>query len=98
PPGPRPFPSTTLFRSRRLEPSSVPGRHLTAALLRDLLRGADRGARDDGHSAGESLRHGQPERLVGAGLKKGVRTPVERWYGVPRSEEHTSELQSPCNL
>src|SRR5256885_9762816 len=86
PPRSTPFPYTTLFRSRRAArgPRDRPRR------LRRLVRGLP-----------------EHERPVAGRGRRGVRAPA----GVPveagggqapraerRSEEHTSELQSPCNL
>src|SRR5256885_8603359 len=80
------FPYTTLFRSRRL---SVKG---TRVLRRGDLRRAPR------LRAATTGTHGRPA----------ARRPSDRWrrlrhwWAAPRpyarSEEHTSELQSPCNL
>src|SRR5256885_10058152 len=50
----------------------------------------------DGAAGGDAHRHDLPTRLVHARLEA-RHAPVERDVGV-RSEEHTSELQSPCNL
>src|SRR5688500_20384348 len=43
----------------------------------------------------EELGHLQPERLAAECLTLGLPRPADRFL---RSEEHTSELQSPCNL
>src|SRR5256885_13237049 len=45
--------------------------------------------RDDPHVTGRRF---EPERAARLGLE-----PAARYVGI-RSEEHTSELQSPCNL
>src|SRR5256885_7367311 len=80
------FPYTTLFRSRR--------RHEAIALrlVREVREVADvvRLQVDDAHRArGSEARH---RRAVPVQL--GVDLQLE----TGRSEEHTSELQSPCNL
>src|SRR5256885_10827946 len=80
------FPYPTLFRSR-LEPGLEPGRQ--AAEQRRV-----RGARDLGqrHRSLREAAHVSPavlEHDVGHARLQQVRG---------RSEEHTSELQSPCNL
>src|SRR5205807_8737445 len=90
PPSPTLFPYTTLFRSPLL-PVARPRRH-------DQRRGREAGAR-----AGRGAGADQP-RIVTAAAWAACRGPASRaragsaatcW---PRSEEHTSELQSPCNL
>src|SRR5256885_12162409 len=78
------FPYTTLFRSRRGEPLLRGG-----GLLRPR-RGARVGARR-GRRRDVALRG----RAVARGDLQGVQ---ERGRTAARSEEHTSELQSPCNL
>src|SRR5256885_14736589 len=88
------FPYTTLFRSRHElleEPpidrrtEAVLGRLAARVLLGELLRGV-------GHLAeGERWLLGvEPRRLEGVLVVEEDRRR--------RSEEHTSELQSPCNL
>src|SRR5256885_5190156 len=79
------FPYTTLFRSPR------PGR------VRPVLLGG----RNPGHRGAERVRRGQ--RLPGCPCRAtkpaGVGRAVAGVGALPRrSEEHTSELQSPCNL
>src|SRR5256885_12991849 len=44
-----------------------------------------------------ALRQKQPDALL-AGERNGLRIAADLTGGVIRSEEHTSELQSPCNL
>src|SRR5256885_10349120 len=44
------------------------------------------------------LGQGIRERRDEDGHDPGIRHLPERGHGQPRSEEHTSELQSPCNL
>src|SRR5256885_5961625 len=80
------FPYTTLFRSglERDDPQVVrlPGGIGHAALAQELGEHPDRGERRL-----ELVRHvGDEIRLL------------LREEELPRSEEHTSELQSPCNL
>src|SRR2546426_6536098 len=82
------FPYTTLFRSRRLR-GAIAGSEGAAALVREVV----------------------PGLRVGVIPQLGVHVPTEPEHAhheglaigcvgrlVPRSEEHTSELQSPCNL
>src|SRR5256885_12129250 len=80
------FPYTTLFRSQRFE-EDVPGIPDLRALY--------------------ALPADAPVRLEGGDLRvpadrhagRTVRGPVgDTALRLPRSEEHTSELQSPCNL
>src|SRR5256885_12094571 len=76
------FPYTTLFRSGPAPGDRVAGRG-------DVLGCDGEGERDQLPGPDAPL----PEEQQGdapAGRAAGV--------GVPRSEEHTSELQSPCNL
>src|SRR2546426_8198068 len=87
------FPYTTLFRSRPgLPPAADPG--VAAAVLprpgSSALPSHDPRLGPDGRATGALLRDGRQPRRV-------VRQPL---LGLPaaRSEEHTSELQSPCNL
>src|SRR5256885_11505813 len=49
---------------------------------------------------GPDLRPGGPQLHAGQGRGRGHRWPhpVQPDESLPRSEEHTSELQSPCNL
>src|SRR5256885_9260994 len=81
------FPYTTLFRSR--EPHVEAHRAAAHALWRDLeLSVARHGPtlrRADGH-------------LGAVALERGVVVVAEELAQLRRSEEHTSELQSPCNL
>src|SRR5688500_19708472 len=82
------FPYTTLFRSRDEAGSPEDGRD-DHDRPNDHDRANDDGQADDGktdhHRAGRS----DEEALV---------EPLEFHVAVDRSEEHTSELQSPCNL
>src|SRR5256885_11923085 len=77
------FPYTTLFRSHRLHGGMMQERHLVHGL--DLLR-----------RAGERSRR----VAVLAGFDAGLFGQLDELCpdAVRRSEEHTSELQSPCNL
>src|SRR2546426_7434186 len=82
------FPYTTLFRSLaealRRGPRPIRTAH---ALVRDLL-----GAAEHAHARGVILRRIVPLTLM---LELTMR---RRITPRARSEEHTSELQSPCNL
>src|SRR2546426_7776010 len=84
------FPYTTLFRSRRGRPGAGdPGRDRS-----ERVHGSGTGG-----GAGAILRGSgkREEGRVTATLKIGTRgSRLALWQA--RSEEHTSELQSPCNL
>src|SRR5256885_8634953 len=82
------FPYTTLFRSELLHLRALRERVVLRVLEDDLhVAGRARGARD--------VRvHLRPPRLAEVTL---AHADDER-FGGGRSEEHTSELQSPCNL
>src|SRR5262249_57779320 len=75
---------------------------LTAALR--IARGGNTEivARDNGDEAASSRpsRHSHPPRLINGrvGHDQDVSAPVDRMARRPRSEEHTSELQSLTNL
>src|SRR5256885_7066459 len=78
------FPYTTLFRSRREEARD------------DLSRSSEAHPERPGLSADQRC-----ARAVGAqpqAREHAVRSRVRRVLAALRSEEHTSELQSPCNL
>src|SRR5256885_12740846 len=81
------FPYPTLFRSREAPArvAALGGRFHQLRLERPLV--AARGDR-------LVLRAVAPPDTLGGGV---VLDPHARKHG-PRSEEHTSELQSPCNL
>src|SRR5256885_11354807 len=49
-------------------------------------------------SDGDHRRHKPPGHLIGQPLDRGARALGGRHHLDDRSEEHTSELQSPCNL
>src|SRR5256885_5749896 len=76
------FPYTTLFRS------CSHGRRPGRALPRQPL---------DARAAVRELRHAGELRLC-AGARPQRRAPAFHGEELERSEEHTSELQSPCNL
>src|SRR2546426_6630694 len=78
------FPYTTLFRSHHRRPPRYPG-------------GAP-GGRTRMLSAAAGL--GESGAARGLGAHGHAASPLEPRLGslLPRSEEHTSELQSPCNL
>src|SRR5256885_6688666 len=77
------FPYTTLFRSR---PEQHPGQH-----FRHDLR-LPESKRDGTHQPAEQEDHGELEEKLDGEMD------VVHWNRDVRSEEHTSELQSPCNL
>src|SRR5256885_2999302 len=87
------FPYTTLFRSRpseQVEDGAVEAE-------RDSRRHRDRG--DGEHDAPPQLLEVLDERrLLLAGDPAGSHQSAFSRSVVSRSEEHTSELQSPCNL
>src|SRR5256885_8329301 len=81
------FPYTTLFRSHDLRPEQeralgVEDRIAPAAPVED--QGAGRGVGD--------------QRVAVLERDRGIPPIREHLLGGDRSEEHTSELQSPCNL
>src|SRR5256885_12316942 len=85
------FPYTTLFRSEFfVEPAEQPNRVAHFLLARGSFQPLV--ARHDQVAAIEAgkLELNEPERALDA------YQPNEGWLA--RSEEHTSELQSPCNL
>src|SRR5256885_2934124 len=86
------FPSTTLFRSHALkdrawhvERLGGASERLTAGIIDDLRRHTRRQYQGLADFEGE---------VFDVGCERGH---LERFDGT-RSEEHTSELQSPCNL
>src|SRR5256885_11088030 len=76
------FPYTTLFRSHEL----------THGLSNRLIGNASGLGGTQGGGMGEGW-----SDYFGLVLMRGPNDDVDGGYG-PRSEEHTSELQSPCNL
>src|SRR2546426_5697203 len=78
------FPYTTLFRSER------GGDHLDVRPLHVLLHVR--------HLFGSLVDEQHDEVDLGVVLDDGVRELLEEDRLAGRSEEHTSELQSPCNL
>src|SRR5256885_4290948 len=61
----------------------------------------DRSDLDDAEHAGSHQDHGRDRRLAWGGVEESRRHVYEchgSKQSKPRSEEHTSELQSPCNL
>src|SRR5205807_9951590 len=90
------FPYTTLFRSPRVRHGTDPESARETPLEAQAAR-----VRDLGHAAAEVSQSSVPgvpclQRPSNPGLR-----PLEwrrRLRQFPRSEEHTSELQSPCNL
>src|SRR5256885_1142235 len=80
------FPYTTLFRSRRLA---------TTQRLVEVDGGNRVGARDD-HHVGIGSRLDRGADLTHELAPRNDLVPRE--MAAARSEEHTSELQSPCNL
>src|SRR5256885_12860125 len=80
------FPYTTLFRSLG------PDRQWFDQPPRTLATATARSAQPD-----PSV-HGVRSRVAKPGANLSGRTGVRQQRGRSRSEEHTSELQSPCNL
>src|SRR5205807_9511827 len=87
PPSSTLFPYTTLFRSRSADPRDQEPAEDRPSELGQLVRGLHecRSLRDELLVLADDLRQDQSGRRV-----------VRREEA--RSEEHTSELQSPCNL
>src|SRR5205807_10052274 len=88
------FPSTTLFRSR-----GPLGRDLGPQLLDLLVDLADAGGvvLDRLHTLGGERREHDVGRHLASGSRMG--SSSRAFYRISlRSEEHTSELQSPCYL
>src|SRR2546426_12767424 len=88
------FPYTTLFRS------GIARRHIGRRRRRDR-----RGNRRQRHRGGIRRRHvgGRGLHHRRGGRRQRKRGGIRQWHGGIarrhiRSEEHTSELQSPCNL
>src|SRR5256885_7047974 len=80
------FPYTTLFRSVTVEPES-----------QEQREPRQDGARVQACSAAEQTRADPPASAFAASPQDEPRGG-EREHFFERSEEHTSELQSPCNL
>src|SRR5207249_7091929 len=92
PPTPTLFPYTTLFRSRTpIEPDDV-----QLDVFR-LLRQRQRADRSPSGERAPTL-HPQHRAAAAAGLPADAETQVVRPTQQPRSEEHTSELQSRFDL
>src|SRR5256885_8234572 len=87
------FPYTTLFRS------AAPGTQRRVAVGLGGGRSVV-GGRGAGPSGGDQAAAGagRARRAVGPALAHARRRGDRRSRAVARSEEHTSELQSPCNL
>src|SRR5256885_13001446 len=88
PPRSTPFPYTTLFRSVKLNPN------------REVLNGKRVVVVDDSIVRGTTSRKiVKMVRAAGATeVHVRISSPPIQWPCYYRSEEHTSELQSPCNL
>src|SRR5256885_12103432 len=83
------FPYTTLFRSEAAQALPVDGAGGGAAVQLLII---DQGV----HGEAASGRVHLP--LHGVARAAGGAAPVAPWCELHRSEEHTAELQSPCNL
>src|SRR2546426_4096624 len=99
------FPYTTLFRSRERPPGEHPHQLGLAHRLRALGVGWLDGKHPhpQRHEQQDSERghgRGHPERSKSASTVStlGMPPPMTSLRVLLRSEEHTSELQSPCNL
>src|SRR5256885_6676582 len=93
PPGSPLFPYTTLFRSNERTPRERPASHVH-------VRGRARVAVDD---VAVMMRARRADRPLASGDGNRARAEADEHDGDEqledvRSEEHTSELQSPCNL
>src|SRR5205807_7839957 len=86
------FPYTTLFRSRLLGVQVCPGPDVRLSRRPEAAPGDRAGVRG-GPPDAEPLLAG---RLLTEARRLGPRSA--RGFAGARSEEHTSELQSPCNL
>src|SRR5256885_7284051 len=81
------FPSTTLFRSSEVEPERYAGLLIPGGRAPEVIR--------NDPDVKRIVAHGDPR----AGRGPGVTVPKTAMTGDnPRSEEHTAELQSPCNV
>src|SRR5256885_12400633 len=87
------FPYTTLFRSARLQPRQADC-HRQIARARLAERIAQQGQLERGRVVLARSRSFRRQ----LGLCQGIGQADEVVADVLRSEEHTSELQSPCNL
>src|SRR5256885_15893145 len=88
------FPYTTLFRSDRVGPCLEVVRDHRVLGAAQLFRPVhDQSLAADALDARAHLGE-QPAQVLDVGLARGV----EDLRTALRSEEHTSELQSPCNL
>src|SRR5256885_12429648 len=83
------FPYTTLFRSHRADER---GEHERNGEAGNYAAGGYRVLMQAGSGSGRADSTARPEKNR---LPAGCLHPAK---GRPRSEEHTSELQSPCNL
>src|SRR5688500_19946381 len=83
------FPYTTLFRSLVAQADREPV-ELRLAGIADAIR-----TQRVAHATVERLRIRIVERVVQRQHRRAMHDRLERRH---RSEEHTSELQSPCNL
>src|SRR5205807_10658488 len=93
PPPPRStlFPYTTLFRSQEVVQSIQPGQQIIKIIhdeLVELLGSSNSGLQLSGN----------PSCILMVGLHGSGKTTSGAKLARLRSEEHTSELQSPCNL
>src|SRR5256885_12836866 len=86
------FPYTTLFRSDRLAEAGLRERGRDPTFIDAVL---------DGRPAGEEVPRIESDADGDLELASGLHrlvVHVTQMTGDDRSEEHTSELQSPCNL
>src|SRR5205807_10029117 len=97
PPRPTPFPYTTLFRSPAERNASLPEWGLFRCAVQSgicrLQRQAWRWLRGGSDQRRRKLRSLRPSMQPADRILHGGRVSA-----LDRSEEHTSELQSPCNL
>src|SRR5207248_7818705 len=92
------FPYTTLFRSRAAASANgLPGRFVRSLWPRIYVHGSDRAGHDR-----PLVRAAEQSATYGADETDSIHPPAQpdrsHSWAAPRSEEHTSELQSPYDL
>src|SRR5205807_8593561 len=95
PPASTPFPYTTLFRSEHLRLPAALETSLIAAIDAVFSR-HERLWQESKHEAIQALSAGFADKMSKVQHELSARDATVS--SISRSEEHTSELQSPCNL